>query len=262
MDKKYKLTEETKEIYGRTLRRIQALEDFGEIKAGDLGGWIESEENLSHNGNCWVWDSAWVYGNVRVSDNAQVSDNARVRGDARVYGNALVCGKAQVYGAARVYGNALVCGKAQVCEDAQVCKNAQVCENARVSGAAQVSGNAQVCENAQVSGNAQVCEDARVCGKALVYGVALVCGKAQVYGNVQLEKTSDYLSVFPIGSRNGATTFFKTAGGKIFVKCGCFEGDIERFAAKVRETHGDNRHARAYLAAIELAKIQIEREEI
>lgn len=91
MNKKYELTDETQEWNGRTLHRIRALADFGDVKAGELGGWIEKEENLSHNGN------AWVYGD------AQVCDNARVCGDALVYGDAWVCDNARVYGNAGIF---------------------------------------------------------------------------------------------------------------------------------------------------------------
>lgn len=45
--KKYKLTDETKWLYGRTLHRIVALRDFGNVRKGDIGGWIEKEDNLS-----------------------------------------------------------------------------------------------------------------------------------------------------------------------------------------------------------------------
>ena len=41
--KKYELTDETKEFNGKTLYRIRALIDFGLVKTGDLGGWIEKE---------------------------------------------------------------------------------------------------------------------------------------------------------------------------------------------------------------------------
>ena len=64
MEKKYKLTEETKEWCGRTLHRIEALKDFGDVKAGDKGGWIEKEENLSHQGDAWVSGSARVSGSA------------------------------------------------------------------------------------------------------------------------------------------------------------------------------------------------------
>ena len=61
MEKKYMLTDETTTIKGRTLHRIKALKDFGEVKAGDLGGFIEREENLSQEGNAWVGDYAKVF---------------------------------------------------------------------------------------------------------------------------------------------------------------------------------------------------------
>ena len=82
--KKYEFTGETKEWYGRTLHRIVAMCDFGDVKKGNIGGWIEKEDNLSHEGD------AWVYGD------AQVCDSAQVYGDARVYVNARVCGEAKV----------------------------------------------------------------------------------------------------------------------------------------------------------------------
>ena len=79
--KKFKLTSEfIVDISGVKLFRIKALIEFGNVKAGDLGGYIEKEENLSHMGNAWV------------SGNAQVSGDAQVFGDARVSGNAQVSG--------------------------------------------------------------------------------------------------------------------------------------------------------------------------
>ena len=73
MNKKYKLTKETKEYYGITFYRIEALKDFCDVKRGDKGGWIKEENNLSQDDNCWVFG------------------NAQVSGDARVYGDAQVC---------------------------------------------------------------------------------------------------------------------------------------------------------------------------
>ena len=93
--KKYELLQDqTIEWRGRTLYRICALRDFGSVHAGDVGGYIECEHNLSQDGDAWV------------------SGNARVCGDARVYGNAWVCDNA------RVSDNALVCGDARVCGNA------------------------------------------------------------------------------------------------------------------------------------------------
>lgn len=56
--KKYRLTGEKSEYDESVIFRIQALKDFGDVKAGDLGGWVESEDNLSHEGDCWIYDDA------------------------------------------------------------------------------------------------------------------------------------------------------------------------------------------------------------
>ena len=106
MNKKYEMTNESVIRNDKTLYRIRALIDFGDIKAGDLGGYIEKEENLSHYNNAWVYGNAKVYDNAKVYGNAKVYDNADVCGDAKVYGNAIVCGIAEVCGDAKVYGNA------------------------------------------------------------------------------------------------------------------------------------------------------------
>ena len=88
MEKKYKLTEETLEIDGHVLNRIIALRDFGEVKKGDLGGFVEKESNLAHGLNCWIYNDAIVYGNAMVCGNAMVYGNAEVCGEAKVCGNA------------------------------------------------------------------------------------------------------------------------------------------------------------------------------
>ena len=80
MEKKYEFTGETKAWCGRTLHRIRALKDFGYVKAGDLGGWIETETNLSHDGNCWIYGNGRVYGNGMVSGNGMVYGNGMASG--------------------------------------------------------------------------------------------------------------------------------------------------------------------------------------
>ena len=121
--KKFELTANSKMHLGKKLFQIKALISFGNVEEGDLGGFIEKEDNLSQSGNAWVSGNARVYGDAWVSGNAEVSGNARVYGDAEVSGNARVYGDAEVYGDAWVYGNAEVSG------------------NARVPGNAWVSGN-------------------------------------------------------------------------------------------------------------------------
>jgi hypothetical protein len=108
MPKKYEFTGNVIQFFYLTLRQIRATRDFDGVCCGEIGGWIESESNLSHDGDCWVSGGGKVYGNARVYDNARLHDNARVFGNAQVSGNAGVFHTAAVFGTARVYGNAEV----------------------------------------------------------------------------------------------------------------------------------------------------------
>ena len=145
MEKKYKLTEETINVNGKTLYRIEALKDFGNVKKGDKGGFVEKEENLSQSGDCWVYDNAKVY------NNAKVFDYADIYGNAEVFGNAIVSGNARVYGNAKVYHYAMVYDNAEVCDNAIISGNAEVYHYAAVYGNARVFGNAEICGKAEIA---------------------------------------------------------------------------------------------------------------
>lgn len=145
--KKYELTAEFIEKWGKKLFRIKALISFESVEVGELGGYVEKEDNLAQTGNAWVYGDAEVYGNARVS------------------------------------------------------------------------GNAWVCDNA------------------------------------------DYLLIGRIGSRFSFTTFFKNKDKGITVSCGCFLGTIAEFRAKVTDTHGNNKHAKIYNLAADMAELQILGEE-
>ncbi|MCZ2159010.1 hypothetical protein NPX99_07015 [Bartonella sp. 220] len=142
MSKKYQLTNEIKQFKNKVtnkvtiLYRIRALRNFDDVKAGDLGGFIEKEINLSHEGNCWVYDDAWVYGHARVSENAKIRHQSQV------------CGQ--------VYGNAQICDQAFISQYAKIYDNARVSKNAYAYGS--VYGKAQVSHTVKVWG--------RVCGRA------------------------------------------------------------------------------------------------
>ena len=74
--KKFEFTGETKQVEllfrTATLHRIKAVAEFGIVKVGDLGGWIEKEENLSHEGKAWVCGDAEVCGDAKVCGDAEV----------------------------------------------------------------------------------------------------------------------------------------------------------------------------------------------
>ena len=108
MQKKYELMAHDSVLAGaRRLFRIRAVRDFGDVRNGDLGGYIESEDNLCHGGHAWVYDAAQVYGPEAV-----VRDNGRVRGCAWVMGcvedDAVVDDLAVVAEGARIGGREIL----------------------------------------------------------------------------------------------------------------------------------------------------------
>ena len=232
--KKFELTTEsiTNEA-GKKLFRIKALIDFGDVKAGELGGYVEKEGNVSQDDNAWVSGDAEVFGNAKVYGDARVYDNAKVYGDARVFGNVWVADNAWVFGDAKVSGRAWVA------------------DNAWVSGDAWVYGNARVSGDARVYDNAKVYGDARVYDNAWVFGDALISGNAKVSDNACVFGDADYALVQGFGIKFRCTTFYMGKNEKIMVNCGCFHGDLEEFRKQVKETRS-GKIAKEYLMIADL----------
>lgn len=101
MEKKYEITDISKLVNGHTVYRIKALINFTlingkEVYKGDIGGWIESENNLSQKGLCWVYEECMMY------ENSYRYDNSIGYGRSRQFGNSNQSGNSQQYGYTRV----------------------------------------------------------------------------------------------------------------------------------------------------------------
>jgi carbonic anhydrase/acetyltransferase-like protein (isoleucine patch superfamily) len=205
---KYELTDETITTPdGVVLHRIRACRSFADVKAGDLGGFIQEEKNLDTTGDAWVADSAQVYGdaqvfgNARVSGDARVSDHARVSGDARVSDHTWIYDHARVSGDAHVSGDARVSDHARVYDHAWIYDHACVSDHARIYGQAWIYGQAYVSDHAWIYGQARVTDQAHVYDQARVSGHARVSGQARVSGDtwkispLQIQGTAHFLTV-------------------------------------------------------------------
>lgn len=84
------------------LYRIQAIRNIknGEflIKKKDLGGWIESEQNLSQKGNCWIFPNCIAYQRAHRSGSSLGMGNSTQYGNSRQYGHSVQSGRSQQYG--------------------------------------------------------------------------------------------------------------------------------------------------------------------
>ena len=227
-DKKYELTEETIEHNGHTLHRIRALRDFNRVSKGDLGGFVESESNLGHDGDCWIG------GNAKVYDNGRVRQDASVRHRAEVYDDAIIIGEAIVDLDAKVYGKATVADNASITDHAKVYEYAYVSEHACASGNAQVLGSAILSGYIHVYEHATVCKNARVYGKACVHGHATITcgsvnGNAHIEGDAVISSASDYI-VFKNWWSSGR--YFTWTRSNNMWRVGCFYGTGEELVKK------------------------------
>ena len=240
--KKYKFTGESKKWGNRTLLRIVATRDFGSVKAGEVGGWIEKESNLSHEGNCWVYDNGAVYGNGKVYS------NGRVYGHGLVHENGVVCDNG------RVHGNGIVSGNGIVRDNGRVGDNGMVYGNGRVGGNGAVYDNGAVCGNGIVRDN------------GIVYGNGVVTDNGVVYDNGVVETgtiigkvSRSYKDIFQHQCKNRLLTAILTEDNEILYTIGCRENITkEEFIERIYSERGGlerNPHRQEYLAIIECAEI-------
>ena len=191
--KKYKITDESIMHNGIELFRIEAIKDFANVRKGDKGGFIANESNLSHDGNCWIYDDAKVYEEARIYENACIYNNTQV------YGHAKVSGYACLY------------------------HNAKAFDYAFVRGDACLYNNSQVYHFAKVYNHAIICDYAKIYCCVIIHGNAIICGDALV-GN-----TSDYI-VFKNWWSSGR--YFTWTRSNNLWKVGCFHGTGEKLIAK------------------------------
>ena len=99
-----------------TLYRIRALRDFDDVKKGDLGSYIEAERNLSHEGDCWLYQNSMAYELANVKDNAKLYDSSQARGrtrvgrDASLQDNSIARGYSIIRGSTIIQGESIVEG--------------------------------------------------------------------------------------------------------------------------------------------------------
>lgn len=147
MTKKYELIDGDTTTIGQTvLHRIKSLIAFDDVTIGQLGGYIESEDNLSHEGNCWVYDFGKVHDLARVSENGKVYGNAQMHGMSQLYGNAKITGECRIHDNVQIYDNAEIRG------NTKLYNNVQVYGNGKVNGDSSIYGDTQIYEKAVIEG--------------------------------------------------------------------------------------------------------------
>ena len=171
MNEKYEITGIAHEKYP-FLHRIRALRDIGsEVKAGDLGGFVESESNLSFDSG----DDAWIFGDAIAAGEGYVDKGSILRDRAVVCGCAYVSHGSEMSGDSRAEDNAYLRG-------------------AKLSRCARVSGNGMVLQSPNTKASPILSGNCAVYGK--VIGDVMLAGTAVVISDETISNDSlDTLSI-------------------------------------------------------------------
>ena len=117
-----------------SLFRLKAVKDFSDVKKGDFGGYIYEYHNLSHKGDCWVYNEARICGCAVISESARIEDSALVAGHAIVSEDARIFGNAQVYDYVKVSGNVRISGNARILDFAEITEDSEIAGNVEIGG--------------------------------------------------------------------------------------------------------------------------------
>lgn len=148
--KKYEITEVAHPKYP-WLHRIRALCQVNEqVSPGMLGGYVQTEDNLSQEGTCWIYDQAIC------CEEAVVTSDGRMYGESIARDSALVGGDARLFDRAKAEGNSCIL-------------SGEFREEARAAGEAVIN-------------KADNGESPRAIRHSNIYGT--VCGRCVVYGTI------------------------------------------------------------------------------
>lgn len=219
--KKYVFTGNTKMEGSIELKQIKRIKD------GLIGGWIQDESNLSHEGDCFVYDNAMVFteyvhvltdfitsieGDVKIMGNAKIR-GCKINGNVEISGDTYVCnselsgdikikdkaivGDSTIIGTVRIYDNAYVHGFIK--------GNVKIFDNAKVyiRCGASIIGNVSIFENAKVEEYVEIEGNINIFGDSIVYG--WYDGYARIKGNVNIY---DRACISPYGEVYGNSNIY------------------------------------------------------
>ena len=254
MCRKYELvgTGQSRHIDGefRPLYQIRALHDFGDVKAGDLGGYVDGEGALSHEGLCWIADTSCV----EVGDS--VKKAPLVRRDAQVLAGCVIRGSV-VAGGSRIHQstvyNSVVRGESCV-------------ENSWLCVGAAIGGRSVVIES-RLTGTVvldAVVERVHNVGGVFDRGSVVrnyknLPNRLVVRGYITIDSDRSVFAVGPLGSRDARCVFFENrVDGEIWVNTGCFWGVLSQFREAVHRRHSWNvKYIEEYERAMDIAVKQL-----
>lgn len=160
MSRKYELTDETIMFEDTVLYRIRALKDIPGAVKGDLGGFVRSEENLSQEGDCWIFPESKVVGNSKVSG------DATILGEVTIFNDVNITDRAMINGNLIIADNVEISGKSNIFIESGIIRNkVKICDNVVISGKMRISNNVEISDNTVLLGNLKISDNSIIKSK-------------------------------------------------------------------------------------------------
>lgn len=162
------------------------------VKAGDMGGYVDSKKVLSQKGDCWIGgnalalDKSRVLGDAIIKDEAVVS-NTTVAGHTAIYDRAVVSEmpglkKSRVIGSAKIYGDSQVISSS-------ISDYTKIYESAVVNRA-DIMGYSSVFGYAKILGPSVSIEDSSIFGYAEIHNYVSIAN-SQIHCQVTVHRAAD-----------------------------------------------------------------------
>ena len=233
-NKKYEILmdeENTIKCGSHTLHRIKALRDFGDVKKGDLGGYVESEYNLSHEGNCWIYDDAKAMDYSRMYDDSKMYDDSEMYDNSAMYNNSEMYDNSEMHNYSKMY------------------------DNSEMHDCSKMHNYSKMHDYSNIYDYSNMYNNSRMYGNSAMYGYGELNNNDQLYGKL-VSKVDDFTE---ISNPKGRLVTCVRKGNNIFYNVGCQdEIDEETFKYRIEHENGgleENPHRTYYYKIIEMAKL-------
>lgn len=183
--------------------RIRALKDFSDVKKGDLGGYVESEYNLSQYGNCWIYDdsivglgskvvgNAVVKGHSTITRYSEVSDYAVVEGGSHIDESSFILGQSRVF-------KSMVMGRSAVIRKSTIDEGCLITDGSFINDS-RLGPKINVGNSAVIRFDIESTEDYVVYSSPVSYGRSLTAStKADIWSCEPLAETAEKLRAYLI----------------------------------------------------------------
>ena len=187
-NKKYELSDITMEFGIKTLYKIRALKNFSDVKKGDLGGWVSSENNLSQEGNCWIYDEAKCMDNARMYDNSCMYDYSEMYDSSRMYGYSKMYDSSEMHDSSTMYGNSIMYGNSMMCGYSKMFDNTEMFDDSAMYEYSVMNGYSIMFGNSEMHGDSEMHDHSRM------YGDSILKDEEKLYGEL-ISKVDKFIDI-------------------------------------------------------------------